>query len=352
VNAAPSTPRSTAPDETTSRAEAFRRNPDLDAWLARLNEVLAPSARLALTGHRMPRWPVILVVGCPRAGTTLVTQWLARSGRFAYPTNLIARFYAAPHLGAMIQRLLTDPDLRFRDELCDVGDAFGESPYASSIGKTRGLLAPHVFWHFWRRFFPEGKTQAFDEAALARVDGARFAAELAALESVLEKPVSMKALWIDWNIPFVSGLLEKAVFVHMERHPFYNVQSVLQARERFFGHREGWWSFRPPEYEALARRDPVAQVVGQVESMNRAVHEGLAALAPERRLHVAYEAFCREPAATWAALAERLGAQGFEPGPYDGPDRFETRDRVRVGAADQRAIVRAWRERTGAEIRP
>ncbi len=300
----------------------------------------------------MPRHPVVLLVGCPRSGTTLFTQWLARSGRFAYPTNLMARFYEAPAVGAWVQRILTDPALRFRDEFDDVGSAFGQEPFRSNLGKTRGVLAPNVFWHFWRRFFPEGPTHALSEDALAQVDGKGFAAELAAIESVFERPVSMKAMWIDWNIPFVSSLLERVVFVNLVRSPFYAVQSVIEARERFCGDRAGWWSFRPPDYDALRALDPIRQVVGQIASIRGGVAEGLASLPPERVLELDYEVFCADPRAAWQGLADRMGRQGFELDTYAGPERFEHRDRRRLSASDSDAVVRAWRERTGETLEP
>ncbi len=335
-----------------SRRPEFERNAALDAVLEQLNDRLAGVDDPTDAENRMPRWPVVLVVGPPRSGTTLMTQWLARSGVFGYPTNLIARFHRAPEIGALVQRILTDPALQFRDEFSDIGDDFAETPFRSSIGKTRGLLAPNVFWHFWRRFFPEGETHALDDEALARVDGKGFAASLAALEAALEKPLALKAMWIDWNIPFVSSLLERCVFLYMDRHPFYTVQSILQARERHSGDRRRWWSFRPPDYHTLRRLDPIGQVVGQVDSMKRAVEAGLAALPRQRSLHVGYEAFCRDPATTWAELGVRLSAQGLHLPRYAGPVRFDHRDAVRVPTADREAISSAWLERTGRETRP
>ena len=38
---------------------------------------------------------VVLVVGGPRSGSTVMMQWLASSGVFAYPSNLLSRFYRA-----------------------------------------------------------------------------------------------------------------------------------------------------------------------------------------------------------------------------------------------------------------
>ena len=59
-------------------------------------------------------------------------------------------------------------------------------------------------------------------------------------------------------------MLGKIVLLHLDRHPFYNVQSLLLAREKYFGNRDGWYSIKPPEYEQLANLTPIEQVVGQV----------------------------------------------------------------------------------------
>jgi hypothetical protein len=167
----------------TERQQAFRRNERLEALLQEINEMLETAEDRILENYRMPRYPVIFIVGCARAGSTLMLQWLASTEKFAYPTNLLSRFYAAPYIGARIQQVLTDPQFNFRDEFDDLNPKIH---FSSELGKTRGTLAPNEFWYFWRRFFHYGEIQQLDEDALKRVDVLKFVSELAALEAAFD----------------------------------------------------------------------------------------------------------------------------------------------------------------------
>lgn len=329
------------------RSEQYQRNPRLEALLEELGALFAPVEAQVVDGLRAPERPVVLVVGAPRSGTTLLMQWLAQLDLFAYPTNLLARFYRAPYIGARIQQLLTDPAYAYRDELGDLQAAKGG--FDSDLGKTRGALAPSEFWYFWRRFFPaadEDWSQPSEHAGLEGRD--RFLKELAALERAFARPLAMKAMIANWNLPVLDALLERVVFLHVRRDPLYNAQSLLQARERFFGDRTRWYSFKPPQAAQLEGLDPVEQVVGQVVLTQHAIAQGLSAIACDRRLEVDYEAFCADPRACFATLAERLAGQGFDaPGAYAGPESFAVSNAWRLGAAERARAEAAIRSFAG-----
>ncbi len=302
------------------RTPPYRRNPLLETLLEELNAVLARAEDPLCDSAGSPRWPVVFVVGVPRSGTTLVMQWLAASGLVSYPSNLLARFFRAPYVGARIQQMLTDPRYAFRDEL-DTLRCTTDPELSSDLGKTRGVLAPNEFWYFWRRFFPEAGADWRAGAGSAGLEPpARFVAELALLERAFERPFALKAVIADWNIPFLDGLFPQALFLYIRRDPLFSAQSLLQARERYYGDRRHWYSFRPPEYERLRRLDPVEQVVAQVCATRSAVERGLAQVAEQRRLTIQYEDFCADTQQLTRALWERLRRQGFD-GPR--PDRGE-----------------------------
>jgi hypothetical protein len=325
-----------------SRTAAFARLPDQEKILRELNELLGTAEREASHGWPpSPVRPLVLVVGAPRSGTTLMLQWLAASGCFAYPTNLLSRFYGAPYVGARIQQLLTDPVLDYRSELEEL-HAASRTTWASEVGKTRGILEPHEFFYFWRRFFPVDQAQKLTDDQLARSDPKGFAAGWAALESAFAKPVAAKGILLQYDIHRLAEWLPTAVFVHTRRDPFFNMQSLLGARERVFGDKGEWFSVRPPEYLALQHADPYTQVAGQVLFTNRSIDAELRLLPPQRKLAVDYEAFCGEPAATWAELQRRFSISGSALPAYGGPPAFECTNVVTRPAADADAIRRAY----------
>jgi LPS sulfotransferase NodH len=332
------------------RQAPYRRNENLEALLQELSRLLGPVEQAIVAGYRMPAHPVVLVMGLPRCGSTLLMQWLAASGRFAYPSNLLSRFYAAPYVGARIQQLLTDPAFSFGAELSDLSS---DISYSSDLGKTRGALAPNEFWYLWRRFIPNTEPRHLSEQELAQVDGRGLTAQLAALEAAFGKPLALKGLILALNIPFLDRLFERALFIHIKRHPLYNIQSLLEARERYFGARSGWYSIKPPQYAWLCNEEPITQVAGQVAFTSAAMSADLAQIAPTRRLEISYEDFCAAPAAVWQAIVEQLARQDMPVSwPYTGPVAFPTNNTIRVGAADWAAITQEYRRFAGVDFNP
>lgn len=337
--------------EHQRRRPEFERNQRLETLLGEINALLEPAERQTLNDYRMPAQPATLLVGSPRSGTTLVFQWLASLGLFSYPTNWLSRFWKAPYIGAKLQRLLTDPQYQFGHEFTELERA-GFS-FESSLGKTRGLLAPNEFWYFWRRFFPFKDVHYLSHDELGDVDVATFTAELAAIEAALEKPLTMKAMIINANIPFVNSVLDKAVFVYVKRHPFYNAQSLLDARRAFSGNSGDWYSFRPRQYPSLKRFDPIGQVTGQIYYFNDEIERALSEIDQNRWLQITYEDFCSDPAAIYAALMQKLRHQGLVvERSYDGPPNFELHNSISVDAKTSQQISAAWKRLSSEEISP
>jgi len=303
------------------RQPEHRRIPELEQLLVELNAIVEAGV-LARTDawNLRPRRPTLLVVGCARSGTTLLMQWLAASGRFAYPTNLASRLYASPLVGALLHRILVEFDTR--EEILPA--ASRRVDFSSALGKTRGASQPHEYWYWWRRFFTFGETQQITESALESVDVPRLLHELAQIEQTFDRPVALKAMILNWNLPFLFRALPRPLFVNVRRDPAANAASLLSARRNFYGSTSTWYSFKPPEYRVLLDAGPEVQVAGQVLATQRAVQAGLADVPAVNRLDVEYERFCGAPRATWDALSERLAALG-EPalGPYAGPPSFD-----------------------------
>ncbi len=320
--------------DNASRQSAWQRNVALEEWLQQTSSWLSPAQaqaeREGATGG--PEWPQVFVLGAPRSGTTLLLQWLAASGQFAYPSNLMARFYAAPAIGAQVQRLFTDRDLDFRGELADVApDPVG---YQSALGKTRGALAPNEFWYFWRRFLPTVEIEPL-AARIAEVDGPGLRRGIASISAVMQKPFAAKGLMMQYDLEFFGELFPRAVFVHVQRDGASNAASLLRARESFFGSTERWYSAKPPGYEELRGEAPERQVLGQVAWTQRAIEHGLQSLPPERRLTLPYADLCANPEHWHGQLWERVAQaalgtgtpiDGGAPPAYTGPSGFPCTD--------------------------
>lgn len=235
--------------------------------------------------------PVVFIMGCARSGTTLFSQLLATATDWCYPSNLISRFYYAPYVGSLIQKMLFELDSK--------GELLGEYKHdiglSSQLGKTKDALSPHEFWYYWRRFFNFGETQEISEEKLKEVDSGGFINGLKAIQSVFDAPLFLKGMILNWHIPFLAELFPDAYFVHIVRDARFNAQSLLRAREKFFGDIKEWYSFKPPEYYDLVNLSPEEQVVYQVHYTNLAIKRGISSLAQERVATIEYEMLCKKP---------------------------------------------------------
>lgn len=284
------------------RAAEFERSDNLEGVLSIINESIKTAVK---PPYARPKYPVIVIVGNARSGTTLALQWLAATGHFAYPSNLLARFYSNPYFGALTQQALADFD---PSEQIGLSKSY---QYSSALGKTDGALAPSEFWYFWRRFFAFGEKQQLSPEALENCDTAAFLEGLAGIEAAFDKPVVLKGMIMNWHISFLDEILDKVIFLNMERDDFFTGQSLYFARERFFGDASKWYSFKPAEYDQLIGKSPLAQVAGQIHYTGKAVRHELEKVPDTRQLTLQYEAFCRTPKAAYEAIQSRMAAQGF-----------------------------------------
>jgi len=272
------------------RTSDYQRPKELEEQLAYFASLLGPIESREVARLPLGDEPIVYVMGCPRSGTTLVYQYLSATGLFAYPTNFLSRFYYAPYLGARLQRMLFDCD--FREEITA---AIGDASFQSDLGKTKGPLAPHEFWYFWRRFFQFADTHQMSDEELAACDGAGFMRELRALQSVFARPLVLKGMILNWSLPYLAGLYEQSYFVIVQRDTAAAASSLLRARREFFGDEQNWYSFKPPGYDRVLDLSPPQQTAWQVVATNNGVAAGAAQVPAQRIISVRYEDFCENP---------------------------------------------------------
>lgn len=305
----------------TERTAAFQRNGQLENLLTSLNDDLWEAEQKLLRVSRPLSKPIIFIVGPQRSGTTLFLQWLVSLKSIAYPTNLLSRFYKAPILGSRIQQLLTDDRYNYRDELSSFCK---DVDFESHNGKTKGALSPNEFWYFWRRFLAFDKFDHLTEEQLEETfDKNTFHNELSGIIDTFEQPFALKAMIMNYSLPFLNSLFEKVIFVQLKRDPLTNIASGLAARKKQLGSIDKWYSFKFPEYAKLKNMSPYEQVAGQIYYINKAVDEGMKQIPQHKKLIVQYEEFCRSPAKVYSELVKKLNEHGVDMKPeYDGISQF------------------------------
>lgn len=267
----------------SERLSDYRKDPNAERVLAKANQRLAGLERELVAPFDAPLYPTLFVVGAPRSGTTLLSQLLLTRFEFGYVSNLAARFWMAPCIGAMLAGQIRDTS---RPPAVGV---------TSDLGATPGYEGPHEFGYFWRRWFRYGETHDIEDTTVQVADRALLRRELAAIESVFDRPLLLKNLVCSFHIGFLAQTLPRAIFVHCRRDPVYAAQSILLARMKYHGGRDAWFSVKPAEYKRLRTLPYPEQIAGQIYYTRQAVERLFQALPESRALDVDYEALCREP---------------------------------------------------------
>ncbi|MCF8333441.1 MAG: sulfotransferase [Bacteroidales bacterium] len=327
-------------DYENQKSDAFRKNEKLNSLIHELKELLEPIQRKKEKEFEETKWPVGFITGSPRSGTTLFLQWLAALGSFSYPTNFLTRFAYAPYIGALLQKMLFDPEYDFHEELADIQSSLN---FQSHLGKSQGTLATNEFQHFFRNFMPNFDPEYLNEDAIRKVDFEGIKKGLASIEYGLGKTFVTKALMLQFNILDLVKHMPNSLILFIEREPFYNMQSILLAREKYYGDRQIWWSVKPKEYEALKKMDVYHQVAGQVYYTDKSIREALRSLPENKKLFITYEKFCNSPKAYYDKIRDIYKTWGYKmDNKYRGPEKFDITNEVKLDKEEVKKLEEAY----------
>ena len=318
-----------------------------------LNQILGRAEMICQKEkYKTPRYPLVFIVGVPGSGTTLFFQWMASTGAFAYPTNLMARFDQAPYIASKISRMLSDPESSPFNELAL--PAGGEPDFFSSdLGKTYGLFAPNNFSGFWMRFFPPVNYQPSAGEQSSAVDWDGFERELAAMETVFAKPLTLKTFPEEQHLVGLAQRLKNSLFVHIRRQPFYNAQSLFLARKRMKKAGKNQPDRFHPEYPEFNDLSIYKQVSAQLFHTDLAIVKGLGNVPDGRKLELFYDDFCKAPRKVWDEINSRFNRMGFTMHrDYNSVRHFEARNKLQISKRDKERLSAAYYSMFGEDITP
>jgi LPS sulfotransferase NodH len=277
------------------RTQAYAKDASGEAFLQALNEDLQPR-ELALYRDGEAEHPFVFVVGLPRSGTTLVSQLLAYCLDAGYVNNFAARFWLAPVHGLRLARLIA-------------GEADGGS-FESDYARTKSLRDIHEFGYFWRHWLNK---RTFDDVVHARereeeIDWPGLKQTLVNVQDELGKPFVAKNMLGAYHMPKLREVLDKVLYVYIERDELDVAVSILDARRKYYSDPSSWWSYVPLEYPLLKDRDYWEQIAGQVHYLTRFYERALAGVGEDAVVRVTYEALCRDPASVLEGVAARAAS--------------------------------------------
>jgi LPS sulfotransferase NodH len=313
------------------RRGAYAKDAGAETFLLDLNEYLQ-QREPALYREYEAEHPFLFVIGLPRSGTTLLSQLLAYCLDAGYINNFAARFWLAPLHGVRLARTL-------------VGHEVPVS-FASDHARTATLSEIHEFGYFWRYWL---KKHTFEDVVHARereetIDWPGFKRTLLNVQQELGGPFVAKNMLGIYHTAKLREVLEKVVYVYVERDPLDVAISILDARRRYYSDPATWWSYVPVEYPLLKDRDYWEQIAGQIHYLGRFCRDALTEAGPTSVVHISYEQLCRDPASVLDDVAARTeSSYGYRLRTRQPPPRsFEFRqhaDRVQDKARFERLLA-------------
>lgn len=266
--------------DAKGRVKKFQKKVSDELFLEKLNHSLV-SLNENLEISKKSDFPILLVLGAPRSGTTLLTQMLCSRLDVGYPSNLMARFYNVPLVGARLHKLLINKSYSQIDH------------FYSTHGVTERLEEPHEFGYFWSKYLTtQNNTHEPDNTR--KLDTELLSKELQSINGVFQKPTIYKCLLGAYFVPALLAI-ENIFILVIERNIKDLQNSILKVREERLGSSEKWWSLRPKDYSRLSKLEPQQQVKRQIESIYSSIHSGLKSTKSEDFLYIDYSFLANRP---------------------------------------------------------
>lgn len=263
------------------RKPPYCKNPEDEAFLEWLNESLQHEQGNYL--DLKEEHPFIFIFGLPRSGTTLLTQLVANCFDIGYINNFTARFWKAPITGIKLSGILFDREKK--------------SDFKSDYGRTGGIADIHDFAYFWQRWL---KIRHFSDlvdikAKEKEIDWKSLKKALLNIQGKFGKGLAAKAIYLSCFMKRCQELLQRALFVYVERNELDVAVSILDARRKFQTNVKIWWGAWPPEYPKIKDLPYMEQIAGQVYYLKKFYDEQIRSINANNLVCLRLEDLCIDP---------------------------------------------------------
>lgn len=224
--------------------------------------------------------PLILIVGPPRGGTTLVYQVLASALPVSYLNNFSSLLPHSPIAATQLfERFSTSRKT---------------STFNNYYGNTRALADPNDGFYLWNRWL--GSNRYEPNQVLTLTEKQEMQVFFNAWLTMFDKPFLNKN---NRNLSCMDLLfksLENVYFVVVQRNPVYIAQSLFIARQKIQGDQEIGWGLGADQLSHHTGRDTALKSVAeQVALIHKTLNEQRCKIPHDRIIDVDYEQFCHNP---------------------------------------------------------
>lgn len=230
--------------------------------------------------------PLILIVGPPRSGTTLVYQALSYSLDVTYPNNLGALFPRSPITASRIAQ-------KRRPE------------FQSFYGQTARFSGANDGFLIWNRWFGDDRYVPLTD--LTESDWNNMREFFEAWTATHKKPFLNKNNRNVDCIALLAKHLPTSWFVVVRRDPQYVARSLIKARELVQGDKRAGWGLRSQEDHASeGPLGYVQDVCDQVQRNEEKLADQISRIESHRVVDVRYEGFCQNADACIDVIVESV----------------------------------------------
>jgi len=282
-------------DFNKQRKTAHHKDEKGESYLLHINELLEKE-EVSSYADLEERHPTIFVFGLPRSGTTFMTQLIAHSFDIGFINNFMARFWLAPVTGIKLsQQIYGDKDI---------------STFDSNYATTSDILDIHEYGYFWRKWlFKNSITEILNsEMYDVNIDWNQLKKVILNMHEAFGKGWICKNIFGAYHLERLSHLLEKSLFIYIERDPVDNAISIMDARKKFYEDPGLWWSTIPMEYMDLKDLEAEEQVAAQIHYLRKYYEQELSKLEPSRYIKMDYAKVTENPSGTIQQVKEHLQA--------------------------------------------
>ena len=246
--------------------------------------------KLLLNDQDSKAFPVILVVGPPRSGSTFIYQALASALPVTYLNNFGALFSDAPLVASKVfQNVLakSSPSLRSyygnTEKITDPNDGFNISD--RRLGNDRYTPQQNI-----PQDLKEDMNSFFN-----------------AWTTTFKKPFINKNNRNTTCASMLASSLENAYVIMIKRDPIFVAQSLLLAREEIQGDRNIGWGLGCNHISTYHQSDSALHhVAEQVAWIYAALDQQAHAIPSDRLITIDYESFCHDPNPTILNIYNRI----------------------------------------------
>lgn len=240
--------------------------------------------------------PPVFIIGPPRAGSTILYQYMTNYLDVSYINNFMNYFVEVLFTSSITSKKM-----------------LGNKPhnsFRSNRGNTEGLISPNEGGNFWYRWVGR-ETHFVDFNEVSQRDMEEIRTTITAITNRHHRPVVFKNMNAGLRLRLIKQIFPGSVIIIAKRDPIMTAQSIIFSREKGGGNRNTWWSIKPKEYPEIKDLPYEEQVVKQIYYIQKQIDEDIKLFGSGQHIEIHYRDFCDNPKDVLDQIVDMMRSNGI-----------------------------------------